>query len=76
MANANIPGKFYLIAAMYAPTEAERITGAKKKVVVEPRFVVADDDQAAHNQTILLVPRDIEIDPDRLEVFIALPFGR
>ena len=61
---------------MFQPTEAERITGAKKEVVVTPQFIVADDDEAARNKTILLVPRDKEIDPDRLEVFVALPFGR
>ena len=69
-------GSFYLVGAFLIPTEAERIEGKKKVIILPPTFIVADDDQAAHSQAILRVPRDVELDPDRIEVFVALPFGR
>ena len=71
---ANSVGKFYLVGAMLIPTEAERIEGKTNVVVLEPKFLVAPDDNAARNAAVLLVPRDVDV--NRVEVFCALPFGR
>jgi len=70
----NAPGSIFLIAVLYQPTEAERIEGTKKKVIVEPQFVLADDVQSAVNKATLLVPRDQNFDPDRFEVLATNPF--
>lgn len=67
-------GSIYLIAVMTLPTEAERLEGAKKVLVVEPTFIVAADAEAASTAAVLRIPRDT--DPDRCEVMVALPFGR
>jgi hypothetical protein len=72
--NAQFPGKFYMVGAFLIPTEADKIKGIKKQQIVPPTFIVADDDQSAHNATVLMLPEGV--DPDRCEVFIALPFGR
>ena len=72
--NTNASGQFYLVAAMLNPTEAERLEGAKRVEVLAPTFIIAPDAAAAQNAAILKVPRDI--DTDRVEVFVALPFGR
>lgn len=66
------PGTIFLIAVLFQPTEAERIEGGKKKVIVEPQFVLADDIQAAINKAVMLSPRDL--DPDRFEVLATNPF--
>jgi len=68
----NMPGSIFLIAVLYLPTEAERIEGKKKLVVVEPRFILADDIQAAINKAVVIAPRDL--DPDRFEVLATNPF--
>jgi len=65
-------GSIFLIAVLYLPTEAERIEGVRKKIVVSPQFVVADDIQAAINKAVMLTPRDL--DPDRFEVLATNPF--
>jgi hypothetical protein len=72
--NNNVTGSIYLIAVTFIPTEAERIAGEKKKVVVPPQFLMADDDDSARNKAVLNIPRDL--DPDRCEVLVSLPFGR
>lgn len=66
------PGSIFLIAVLYQPTEAERIEGVKKRIVVSPQFVLADDIQAAINKAVVLAPRDL--DPDRFEVLATNPF--
>ena len=43
----NSPGSIFLIAVLYQPTEAERIEGKKKRVIVDPQHILADDTQAA-----------------------------
>ena len=68
----SMPGSVFLIAVLYLPTEAERIEGTKKKLVVTPQFVLADDMQAAVNKAVMLAPRDL--DPDRFEVLATNPF--
>ena len=65
-------GAVFLIAVLYRPTEAERIEGVRKRLIVEPRFVVADNLQAAINKAAILAPRDL--DPDRFEVLATNPF--
>lgn len=65
-------GDIYFIAVLFLPTEAERIEGKKKVVVVTPQFVLADDPQAASNKAIMLV--DKIYDPDRCEVLVTKPF--
>lgn len=69
---SNAPGSVFLVAVLYLPTEAERIEGGKKRLVVEPQFIVADDIQAATNKAVTLAPRDL--DSDRFEVLAANPF--
>jgi hypothetical protein len=68
----SMPGSIFLVAVLYLPTEAERIEGTKKKIIVEPKFVLADDIQSAINKGALLAPRDL--DPDRFEVLATNPF--
>ena len=73
----NSVGTIYLIAVLYIPTEAERISGAKKSVLVQPQFVLADDAQAASNKAIMLAAvsgGSIAPDPDRCEVLVTKPF--
>ena len=67
-------GSVYLVSALLIPTEADRIKGEKKTLVVEPRFIVAEDGDSARNACVMLVPRDV--DPDRCDVLVSLPFGR
>jgi hypothetical protein len=71
-------GSVYLIAVLYIPTEAERIGGAKKTVLVAPQFVLADDAQAASNKAIMLAAvagqGSTAPDPDRCEVLVTKPF--
>ncbi len=67
-----IPGSIFLVAVLYLPTEAERIEGKKKLIVVEPQFVLADDVQGAINKATLKAPRDL--DPDRFQVLASNPF--
>jgi hypothetical protein len=69
---SNMPGSIYLIAVLYLPTEAERIEGKRKRIIVDPTFVLADDTQAAVNKAVMLAPRDL--DPDRFEVLATNPF--
>lgn len=71
MANV-VPGGIYLVAVLYTPTEAERIEGAKKTIIVDPQFVLADDPQAANSKAVLQIPRGT--DPDRCEVLVTKPF--
>jgi len=71
---SNATGSIFLIGAFQIPTEADRLEGKKKEVVLQPTFIVADDESAAHTAAVLKIPR--ELDPDRVEVLIALPFGR
>jgi hypothetical protein len=72
---SNAVGSIFLIAVMYLPTEAERIEGGKKKVVVEPQFVLADDIAAATNKAVMLAAKhDANLDPDRFEVLATNPF--
>lgn len=70
--NSLAPGSIFLIAVLYVPTEAERITGTKKTIVVTPQFVLADDPTAARNKAVMLVAK--ELDPDRCEVLVTNPF--
>jgi hypothetical protein len=73
----NSVGTIYLIAVLYIPTEAERISGAKKSVLVQPQFVLADDAQAASNKAIMLAAvsgGSTAPDPDRCEVLVTKPF--
>jgi hypothetical protein len=74
----NSVGTIYLIAVLYIPTEAERISGAKKSVLVQPQFVLADDAQAASNKAIMLAAAgaagNTAPDPDRCEVLVTKPF--
>ena len=76
----NSVGTIYLIAVLYIPTEAERIAGAKKSVLVQPQFVLADDAQAASNKAIMLAAAASVAggtstpDPDRCEVLVTKPF--
>lgn len=72
MANSVAPGSVFLISVLYQPTEAERIEGTKKKMVVDPQFILADDIQSAINKAVMLAPRDL--DPDRFEVLATNPF--
>jgi len=65
-------GSIFLIAVLYRPTQAEAIEGTKKKVVVQPQFILADDNLSASNKAALLAPRDL--DPDRFEVLVTNPF--
>ena len=65
-------GTIFLVSVLYRPTEAERIEGGKKKIIVEPVFVLADDIAAASSQAVLKAPRDM--DPDRFEVLATNPF--
>ena len=65
-------GSVFLIAVLFVPTEAERIEGIKKKIIVEPQFVLADDIQGAINKATLLAPRDM--DSDRFEILASNPF--
>jgi len=72
---SNAVGSIFLIAVMYLPTEAERIEGGKKKIVVEPQFVLADDIAAATNKAVMLAAKaDANLDPDRFEVLATNPF--
>jgi hypothetical protein len=74
---SNAPGSIFLIAVLYLPTEAERIDGGKKKVLVEPQFVLADDIAAATNKAIMLAAKSTVVadaDPDRYEVLAVNPF--
>lgn len=72
---SNAPGSIFLIAVMYLPTEAERIEGGKKKIIVNPQFVLADDIAAATNKAVMLAARvDAALDPDRFEVLATNPF--
>jgi hypothetical protein len=66
------PGTIFLISVLFQPTEAERIEGTKKRIVVQPQFVLADDMAAAVNKAVMLAPRDL--DPDRFEVLATNPF--
>ncbi len=70
----NSPGTIFLIAVLYVPTEAERLDGKKKQIIVTPQFVLADDPNAARSKAVMLVPRDVELDPDRVEVLVTAPF--
>jgi hypothetical protein len=65
-------GSIFLIAVLYVPTEAERINGVKKTVLVPAQFILADDPAAANNKAIMLVGKDS--DPDRCEVLVTKPF--
>ncbi len=65
-------GSIFLIAVLYRPTQAEVIEGGKKKVIVQPQFLLADDAASATNKATLLAPRDL--DPDRFEVLVTNPF--
>ena len=68
-------GSIYLIAVLYSPTEAERLNGGKKRILVEPKFVLADDIQSAVNKAILAVPSETPaLDADRFEVLAKNPF--
>lgn len=71
---SNATGSVYLVAVLLNPTEAERIEGAKKTLVVPPQFIVAPDAEGATAAAVRLVPR--EFDTDRCEVLAALPFGK
>ena len=71
---SNATGSVFLIAAFLLPTEAERMEGTKKKLVLEPKFVVAEDGEAARTAAVMQIPRDL--DPDRCEVLVSLPFGK
>jgi len=62
----------FLIAVLFRPTQAESLEGVKKRIIVEPQFVLADDARAASNMAALLAPRDL--DPDRFEVLVTNPF--
>ena len=69
------PGTIFLISVLYAPTEAERINGVKKRILVTPTFVLADDMQSAVNKAIIAVPTETPaLDPDRFEVLATNPF--
>ena len=70
----NMNGSIFLIAVLYAPTEAQRLEGQKKRILVQPQFILADDVKSAINKANLLVPRDEELDPDRFEVLATNPF--
>lgn len=65
-------GSVFLIAVLYLPTQAEAIEGVKKKLVVQPQFILADDIKAASNKAALMAPRDL--DPDRFEILATNPF--
>lgn len=67
-------GSIFLIAVLYKPTEAQRLEGTKKKVIVEPQFVLADDVQSAVNKANLLAGKAGDFDPDRFEVLATNPF--
>lgn len=72
MIGAASVGSIFLIAVLYVPTEAERINGVKKTILVAPQFILADDPAAANNKAIMLVGKDS--DPDRCEVLVTKPF--
>lgn len=68
-------GTIFLIAVLYLPTEAQRIEGVRKTILVEPQFVLADDARSASNKAALLAAKaDANVDPDRLEVLVRNPF--
>ena len=65
-------GTIFLICVLFHPTEAERISGGKKKIVVDAQFILAESPAAASNSAIMLTPK--EFDPDRCEVLVTQPF--
>lgn len=67
-------GAIFLIAVLYRPTEAQRIEGGKKLIIVPPQFILADDAQSACNKANLLAGKAGDFDPDRFEVLVTNPF--
>lgn len=76
--DTNIVGDIYLVAVLLNPTEAQRINGEKRTIVVAPQFILADSPQAAQNKAIMLIDEEDEdgddLDPDRCSVFVTKPF--
>ena len=68
-------GTIFLIAVLELPTEAERIEGKRKSIVVAPQFILADDIRSASNTaTLLSAKANSSLDPDRVEVLAVAPF--
>lgn len=68
-------GTIFLIAVLELPTEAERIEGKRKQIVVAPQFILADDIRSASNKATLLAAKaNASLDPDRVEVLAVAPF--
>jgi len=68
-------GTIFLIAVLELPTEAQRIEGKRKSIVVAPQFILADDARSASNKATLLAAKEnANLDPDRIEVLVTNPF--
>ena len=68
-------GSIFLVAVLYLPTEAQRIEGKRKEMLVSPQWVLADDARSASNKAALLAAKaNADADPDRLEVLVTNPF--
>lgn len=67
-------GTIFLVAVLYRPTEVERLDGKKKEILVAPQHILADDSAAAVSKATLMIPRDRDLDADRIEVLTTNPF--